>query len=86
MPVIIAPDAAKLTNIAEKVKEHRVQGRMLMGHAAFDVSAVYVLPDPANLGRVLKMAEDIILEIEQLWPGDFTVKARRLRLVSGRVA
>ncbi len=47
------------------------QGKMMLGHVKFDVSDIYAIPDPANLGLVLAAAESVIDEIEKLCPGAF---------------
>ena len=60
-----------------------IQGKMQMGHVRLDVSDVYALPDPANLGLVLGVTSDIIDEIEALVPGAFTGVTKTLRLVKG---
>ena len=52
-------------------EEHWVQGRMMAGHVPMNVSDVYALPDPSNLGRALAATESIIAEIEALTPGAF---------------
>lgn len=48
------------------------QGRMMLGHAKFDVSDIYAIPDVANLGLALETTESIIEEIEAICPGAFT--------------
>lgn len=52
-------------------EEHWIQGRMMAGHVPQNVSDLYALLDPANLGRVLAVTEGIIDEIEQACPGAF---------------
>lgn len=52
-------------------EENWIQGRMMLGHVPMSVSDIYALPDPANLGRVLAVAQGIIDEIEKLVPGAF---------------
>lgn len=52
-------------------EEHWVQGQMMLGHAKHDVSDVYAVPDPANLGRALAVTEQIITEIEAIVPGAY---------------
>jgi len=52
-------------------EEHWVQGRMMAGHIKVTISDIYALPDPANLGRALKVTEEIIDEIEAACPGAF---------------
>lgn len=47
------------------------QGKMMLGHVKFDVSDIYAIPDPANLGIALEATETIIEEIEKLCPGAF---------------
>ena len=64
-------------------EEHWIQGRMMMGHVKHEVSDLYALFDPANLGRVLAVTGDIIDEIEALCPGAFTGTAPDLRIVQG---
>lgn len=63
------------------------QGRMMLGHVRFDVSDIYALPDPANLGLALAATESIIDEIEALCPGafhrNFTATGNELKLVDG---
>lgn len=54
------------------------QGEIMLGHVAFSTSDIYALPDPANLGLVLRATEDIITEIEALAPGAYrTVTASK---------
>lgn len=48
-----------------------IQGKMMMGHVQPDVSDVYAVADPANLGLALKVTNEIIAEIEALCPGAF---------------
>jgi hypothetical protein len=59
-------------------EEHWVQGRMMAGHVKVTISDIYALPDPANLGRALRVTEDIIDELEMACPGayyrDFTAQ------------
>ncbi|HYI40042.1 MAG TPA: hypothetical protein VE053_06960 [Allosphingosinicella sp.] len=52
-------------------EEHWIQGRMMAGHVPVNVSDLYALFDPANLGRALAVTEAIIEEIESLAPGAF---------------
>ncbi len=63
------------------------QGKMMLGHVRFDVSDIYALPDPANLGLALAATESIIDEIEALAPGAFyrnvTATGQKLSLVKG---
>lgn len=63
------------------------QGKMMLGHVRFDVSDIYALPDPANLGLALAATESIIDDIETLAPGAFyrndTAGAVQLKLVEG---
>ena len=47
------------------------QGKMMLGQAKFDVSDIYAIPDPANLGLALAATESVIDEIEKLCPGAF---------------
>lgn len=53
-------------------EERWQQGEMMLGHRKASISDIYALPDPANLGRVLAVTEEIIDEIEALAPGAFT--------------
>lgn len=48
-----------------------VQGQMMLGHVKHDISDIYALPDPANLGLALTVTEQIIDEIEALCPGAY---------------
>lgn len=61
------------------------QGKMMLGHVKFDVSDIYAIPDPANLGLALEATETIIEEIEKLCPGAFyrivTAKADRVKIL-----
>jgi hypothetical protein len=52
-------------------EEHWVQGQMMLGHTKHDISDIYAVPDPANLGRALAVTEAIIDEIEALAPGAY---------------
>lgn len=52
-------------------EEHWIQGKMMAGHVPHEVSDIYALPDPANLGRALAITQAIIDEIDQLAPGAF---------------
>ena len=52
-------------------EERWQQGQMMLGHVKYSVSDIYAIPDPANLGRVLRVTESIIDEIEKLAPGAF---------------
>lgn len=52
-------------------EEHWIQGRMMAGHVPVNVSDLYALFDPANLGRALAVTEGLIDEIETLAPGAF---------------
>jgi len=52
-------------------EEHWIQGKMFAGHVPMEISDIYALPDPANLGRALAVTEGIIDEIEKLCPGAF---------------
>ena len=49
-----------------------VQGQMMLGHVKHDISDIYALPDPANLGLALAVTEQIIDEIEALCPGAYS--------------
>ena len=53
-------------------EERWPQGKMMLGHVKADVSDIYALPDPANLGAALAVTEAIIDEIEKAVPGAFT--------------
>jgi len=44
---------------------------MMLGHVKHDISDIYALPDPANLGLALTVTEQIIDEIEALCPGAY---------------
>lgn len=62
------------------------QGEIMLGHVAFATSDIYAIPDPANLGLVLRATEEIIDEIEALAPGAYrtvTASTVPLKLVSG---
>ena len=63
------------------------QGKMMLGHVRFDISDIYAIPDPANLGLALAATESIIDEIEKLAPGSFyrtvTASGVALSLVNG---
>ena len=62
------------------------QGEIMLGHVAFSTSDIYAIPDPANLGLVLRATEEIIEEIEALAPGAYrtvTAAAKGLTLISG---
>lgn len=63
------------------------QGKMMLGHVRFDVSDIYAIPDPANLGLALAATESIIDDIEKLAPGSFyrtfTATGNELKLVEG---
>jgi hypothetical protein len=52
-------------------EEHWVQGRMMAGHVPMNISDIYALPEPSNLGRALAVTEGIIGEIEAFTPGAF---------------
>lgn len=47
------------------------QGEMMLGHVKHNVSDIYALPDPANLGLALAATEAIIDEIDKACPGAF---------------
>lgn len=64
-------------------EEHWIQGRMMAGHVPVNISDLYALFDPANLGRALAVTESIIDEIEALAPGAFY---RDLTAQGGNVA
>jgi hypothetical protein len=53
-------------------EERWQQGEMMLGHRKASIRDIYALPDPANLGLVLAVAERIPDEIEELAPGAFT--------------
>jgi hypothetical protein len=53
-------------------EERWVQGQMMLGHVKAEISDIYAIPDPANLGAALAVTEQIIDEIESLAPGAFT--------------
>lgn len=61
------------------------QGEIMLGHAAFAISDIYAIPDPANLGLALAATEAVIDEIEALAPGAFyrklTAQSSNLALV-----
>lgn len=63
------------------------QGKMMLGHVKADVSDIYALPDPANLGLALAATESIIDQIEALAPGafyrNFTADAGGLLVIEG---
>lgn len=71
----------------KKLGEERwAQGEMMLGHVKASTSDIYALPDPANLGAVLAVTEEIIAEIEALAPGcyrTFTAQAAPLLVVQG---
>lgn len=52
-------------------EEHWIQGQMMLGHAKHNISDVYAVPDPANLGRALAVTEQIITEIEAIVPAAY---------------
>lgn len=62
------------------------QGKMMLGHVRADISDLYALPDPANLGLALAVTTAIIDEIEALTPGAFTGTAPELKLIKGGAA
>lgn len=64
-------------------EEYWAQGRMMLGHLKHDISDLYALPDPRNIGRALKVTEDVITEIEALCPRAFTPNSPQLRLIEG---
>ena len=64
-------------------EEHWIQGRMMAGHVPVNVSDLYALFDPTNLGRVLAVTEGIIDEVEAICPGAFY---RDLTAEGGNVA
>lgn len=47
------------------------QGRMMLGHVKHDVSDIYAVPDPANLGLALAATETVIDQIEAFVPGSY---------------
>jgi len=62
------------------------QGKMMLGHVPHEISDIYAIPDPANLGLVLGATESIIDEIETSCPGayrSFTAQEPMLRVVKG---
>ena len=62
------------------------QGEIMLGHVPFSTSDIYAIPDPANLGLVLRATEEIIDEIEAAAPGAYrtvTANTAALRLVRG---
>ena len=56
-----------------------VQGKMMLGHNKSEISDIYAVPDPANLGLALAATESLIDEIEKRVPGAFyrAVTARK---------
>lgn len=64
-------------------EEYWAQGRMMLGHEKHDVSDLYALPDPHNIGRAKKVTEDVISEIEQICPGAFASLSRHFRVING---
>lgn len=52
-------------------EEHWAQGKMMLGHTKAEISDIYAVPDPANMGRALAVTEAIIDEVESLSPGAF---------------
>lgn len=67
-------------------EERWAQGEMMLGHKKASTSDIYALPDPANLGAVLAVTEQIIDEIEALAPGayrTFTANLAPLSVVKG---
>jgi len=77
-----------MATIARKrlTEEHWIQGKMMMGHVKAEISDLYALPDPANLGRALRVTSEIIDEIEVLCPGAFTGATPELQVVGGTAA
>lgn len=63
------------------------QGKMMLGHVQHEISDIYAIPDPANLGLALAATESIIDEIEKLAPGAFyravTANGSALMVVKG---
>ncbi|MET0588424.1 MAG: hypothetical protein ABWZ75_07860 [Novosphingobium sp.] len=49
-----------------------VQGKLMLGHVKAEISDIYAIPDPANLGLALAATEQVIDEIEKRVPGAFT--------------
>lgn len=49
------------------------------------ISDIYALPDPAKLGRVLEVTEEIIANIKRRCPGAFTGHAPELQVIKGGV-
>lgn len=67
-------------------EERWPQGKMMLGHVPADVSDLYALRDPANLGLVLAITTQIMDEIEALTPGAFTGTTPELKLIKGGAA
>jgi len=57
------------------------QGKMMLGHVPHEISDIYAIPDPANLGLALAATEAVIDEIEKLCPGAFG-RVAKLRIVA----
>lgn len=49
-----------------------IQGQMMLGHQKAEVSDLYAIPDPANLGLALAATEKLIDDIESRCSGAFT--------------
>jgi hypothetical protein len=66
------------------------QGEMMLGHVKANISDIYAIPDPANLGLVLAATEAVIDDIEKLAPGafyrTFTADRATLRVINGGVS
>jgi len=62
-----------------------IQGKMMMGHVQPDISDTYAVADPANLGLVLAVTNEIIAEIEALVPGAFCDAQRIYSASAGNV-
>lgn len=55
-----------------------VQGKMMLGHHKSDVSDIYAVPQPENLGLALEATEWLIDEIESRCSGAFTARLPRI--------
>jgi hypothetical protein len=67
-------------------EEHWIQGKMFAGHVPMEISDIYALPDPANLGLALAVTEEIVDEIEALCPGayrTFTAEGSNVVTIAG---
>jgi hypothetical protein len=63
-------------------EERWTQGRIMLGHHKTEISDLYALFDPANLGVALKVTTEICDEIAALCPGAFTGAAPELRMIA----